>query len=238
MCGEPVCAAQNPCVTSSEISVQWSPLINCGRTLPEDTTFILHLILAVVHLETSYCCPHSVVQPNTVSQCTVCLMLRAGNEEEQRLGTIVPGRGRCECCGLSWLGRLGPTVFIFKEKVAMLPNGLKWGLHDIMLQSFSSSVLESLWRNYFSSAAVSRALLQTPGYACAPRFTCLFVYSSTQWTKFSLLWWRYEVSPLALLRLAHNSNPLFLQNKFASWLIGNNISLIVQYIAENISDFF
>lgn len=184
MCVASRCAAQNPCVTSSEISVQWSPLINYGRTLPEDTTFILPLILVVVYLETFYCCPRSVVQSDTVSRCTVCLMLRAGNDEEQRLGTIVPGRGRCECCGLSWLGHLGPTVFIFKEKVAMLPNGLKWGLHVTVPQSFSSSsVLESPKRgNYFSSAVVSSALLQalqaTP--VCAPRFTyllCLFQHS-------------------------------------------------------------
>ena len=65
------------------------------------------------------------MQSDTVSRRTVCLILRAGNDEEQRLRTIVPGRGRCECCGLSWLGHLGPTIFIFKEKVAMLPNRLK-----------------------------------------------------------------------------------------------------------------
>lgn len=64
-----------------------------------------------------YRCQNSLVQSDMGSRCMVFLMLRASSDEEQKLGTEVPGRGRCECCGLGWSGCLGPSVvFIFKVK--------------------------------------------------------------------------------------------------------------------------
>lgn len=89
----------------------------------------------------------------------------------------------------------GPTVFIFKEKVTMLPNGssegcMTYNAPELLL---ILRVREPLGGNYFSLAVVSSALLQAlQAMPLLLSLLILYVYSSAQWTKFSPLWWRYE----------------------------------------------
>lgn len=110
------CAAQSTCVTSSEISLQWSHLINYGHTLPEDTRFILCLILVVACLEPSTVARILLCNPTwghdaRCSWCSERAVMRNRNWEPKCLGGA----------GVSAVASAGQVVW-----APVLSSSLKW----------------------------------------------------------------------------------------------------------------